>query len=216
MARRPRVAPRPERPIKSPDEKRQDIARLTRRIEELEAFDPSRVAKRFSSPDVTSIETAIASTLASIFGKGTPEYNSYSRATRLDQGPIQMGGPWSRGSRDEAAEAQGYLAEGKASALVLLRQAVTALEEEIEFAPSTLAAPAEVGIPAAQEVIRKVFIAHGHDEGARETVARFLEKIGFDPIIRNDGVRCSSHLSGASPFSRESRSFLPESLPQAW
>ncbi|AJG22217.1 putative nucleotide-binding protein [Cupriavidus basilensis] len=29
----------------------------------------------------------------------------------------------------------------------------------------------------------KVFIVHGHDDGARQSVARFLEKIGFEPII---------------------------------
>lgn len=32
----------------------------------------------------------------------------------------------------------------------------------------------------------KVFIVHGHDGEARETVARFLGKIGFDPIILNE------------------------------
>lgn len=30
---------------------------------------------------------------------------------------------------------------------------------------------------------RKVFIVHGHDDGARETVARFLERIGLEAII---------------------------------
>jgi hypothetical protein len=29
----------------------------------------------------------------------------------------------------------------------------------------------------------RVFIVHGHDDGARESVARFLEKLGFEPII---------------------------------
>lgn len=33
---------------------------------------------------------------------------------------------------------------------------------------------------------RKVFIVHGHDDGARESVARFLEKIGFEPIILHE------------------------------
>lgn len=33
---------------------------------------------------------------------------------------------------------------------------------------------------------KKVFIVHGHDEGARESVARFLEKIGFVPIILHE------------------------------
>jgi predicted nucleotide-binding protein len=33
---------------------------------------------------------------------------------------------------------------------------------------------------------RKVFIVHGHDEGSREAVARFLEKLDFEPIILHE------------------------------
>tara|TARA_R100000365_G_C2742300_1_gene70969 strand:- start:992 stop:1819 length:828 start_codon:yes stop_codon:yes gene_type:complete len=32
----------------------------------------------------------------------------------------------------------------------------------------------------------KVFVVHGHDEAAREKVARFLEKAGLDPIILHE------------------------------
>lgn len=32
----------------------------------------------------------------------------------------------------------------------------------------------------------KVFIVHGHDDGMKETVARFIEKIGLDPIILHE------------------------------
>lgn len=41
--------------------------------------------------------------------------------------------------------------------------------------------PAMTG-PAA----RKIFIVHGHDEGAREAVARYVEKLGFEPIILHE------------------------------
>lgn len=33
---------------------------------------------------------------------------------------------------------------------------------------------------------KKIFVVHGHDEGARESVARFLEKLGFQPIILHE------------------------------
>jgi predicted nucleotide-binding protein len=33
---------------------------------------------------------------------------------------------------------------------------------------------------------RKIFIVHGHDEGAREAVARYVEKLGFEPIILHE------------------------------
>jgi predicted nucleotide-binding protein len=32
----------------------------------------------------------------------------------------------------------------------------------------------------------KVFVVHGHDEGAREAVARFLERLGIQPIILHE------------------------------
>lgn len=32
----------------------------------------------------------------------------------------------------------------------------------------------------------KVFVVHGHDAGAKETVARFLEKLGLEPIILHE------------------------------
>src|SRR5208337_991276 len=33
---------------------------------------------------------------------------------------------------------------------------------------------------------RKIFIVHGHDEGPREAVARFLERLDFEPIILHE------------------------------
>lgn len=33
---------------------------------------------------------------------------------------------------------------------------------------------------------RRVFIVHGHDEGPRESVARFLEKLDFEPVILHE------------------------------
>lgn len=44
-------------------------------------------------------------------------------------------------------------------------------------------APA-LAMPASHN--NKIFIVHGHDGEARETVARYLEKIGFDPIILHE------------------------------
>lgn len=40
--------------------------------------------------------------------------------------------------------------------------------------------------PRTEPAARKAFVVHGHDEGAREAVARFLEKIGFEAIILHE------------------------------
>jgi predicted nucleotide-binding protein len=42
------------------------------------------------------------------------------------------------------------------------------------------------GSPSRPKARRKVFVVHGHDEGARESVARFLAKIDFEPIILHE------------------------------
>ena len=202
MARRP--PSKPERPFHTVDQKRLDIDRLSRRIKELEAFDPQSVTKRFGDPKVTEIETAIDETLAAVFGHGTVEYDRYSPAARLDHGPVTMsvtpswiaarGGGYS-GPQDQTVEAREYIAEGKQQALGLLRQAVRGLEEDIGE-QEALAEPEDLpyaivrGAAAQQSETTispcKVFIVHGHDEGPREAVARFIERLGFEAIILHE------------------------------
>ena len=48
--------------------------------------------------------------------------------------------------------------------------------KSIKGIEETAALPQRVGDPNA----RKVFVVHGHDEGARESVARFLERLNFE------------------------------------
>jgi predicted nucleotide-binding protein len=57
----------------------------------------------------------------------------------------------------------------------------------IEYAKRMTGAPELVALPTrAGARARKVFVVHGHDDGARESVARFLEKIGFQAIILHE------------------------------
>ena len=186
MARRTTPAHRPERPRLSVDEKRQAIVFLNRRIADLEAFDPSSSPKRFEDPQVIKIQTSIQSTLQSIFGAITAEYHRYSSAIRLDNGPVSMSLDWGDVRRGYGHEPdfRGYLAEGKAQAIALLQQAVRDLEEEIEFSGAGGAIAAEVS--AAPELSRKIFIVHGHDDGAREAVARYVQDLGFEPVILHE------------------------------
>jgi predicted nucleotide-binding protein len=187
LARRP-APPQPVRPTLTIDQKRRCIERLRQRIAELEAFDPQSVQKRWP-PEVHVIETAIEEALSAAFGHDTVEYNRYSRATTLDHGPVSVVPDYDFGDGrryNDAHEARQYLAEGKQAAILMLGQAIKALEEEIADqehvdagATSTLAvAPVPRG--------RKVFVVHGHDEGVREAVARFLDQLGFQPIILHE------------------------------
>jgi uncharacterized protein (TIGR02391 family) len=114
------------------------IVRLEKLIDEVEAFDPQILQKRFG-PEVQALEVAIEGTLASVFGHKTVEYNRYKDAADLDKGPVIMRveASWisARGGggvhHDDAREAQQYVAEGKTRCLKLLRQAISWLQDEL-------------------------------------------------------------------------------------
>jgi predicted nucleotide-binding protein len=183
MARRASPPQQPQRPVLSVEDKRRGVTRLEKRISDLESFDPQTVQKR-SDPQVSALENAIDEALSAVFGHGTVEYGRYRRATSLDHGPHTMrvdsflsGG---RGRTDDSQEARQYVAEGKNEAITLLLQAVRSLKEEIDDDAATV----PIKTPAIRgELSSKVFVVHGHDEGAREAVARFLEKIELEAII---------------------------------
>lgn len=77
------------------------------------------------------------------------------------------------------------LKSSKRQAISLLETAISSLKEQIEeIEESEGSTRTEVGpSPPNLASNRNVFIVHGHDVGVRETVARFLEGCGFQPII---------------------------------
>lgn len=162
------------------DQMRKGIARLGRVIDEIKAFDHNALTKRWG-PEQKALEATIEGALASVFGHDTVEYRRYLRASTLDHGPVIMS---YGGHRDDSHEARKYVAEGKAEATQILTSAIKWLHDEIGDSVESGAANSPTGPIAASS--RKIFVVHGHDEGARETVARFLEKIGFEPIILHE------------------------------
>jgi predicted nucleotide-binding protein len=157
---------------------RQGIDRLTRRIGELEAFDPKVVQKRWA-PEVKAIETAISETLARVFGEDTPAYHRYSQATVLDPAPLIMGG-----APDPIEEVHRWLDEGKTRALLLLKQAVRGLEEDLAEAAPVASMPTVA--PAANPHSEEIFVVHGRDDKAKEQVARFIERAGLKAVILHE------------------------------
>jgi predicted nucleotide-binding protein len=192
MAPRRPTSARPEQPVLTLEQLRLRIARLQDCIRKLGEFDPQKVEKRYGIPEVLELEASIKGALAAAFGDGTPAYNRYRGAPSLDNGPhvARVGDAFGRGPQidydaRDAQEARQYLTEGKQRSTGLLQDAIRALEYEIadraHEAPATPAAsPSQTTRP------REVFVVHGHDEGAREAVARFLERIGFKPIILHE------------------------------
>ncbi len=58
--------------------------------------------------------------------------------------------------------------------------------EKIESAVSRLSKKEQTKPPTQEVPPDEVFIVHGHDLGARESVARFIEKIGASPIVLDE------------------------------
>jgi hypothetical protein len=130
MARRSTPQP-PRSPNLSPAEKRSVIGRLSRRLEDLQGFDPQSAQGR-RSPEVVKLEAAIKETLAAAFGHGTDRYNRYSWAADLE--PRVIGilyvSPGSRPQVENLDELRKGIAERKQRAISLLQTAVQGLEEE--------------------------------------------------------------------------------------
>lgn len=196
MARRTSVPPQPVSAVLTVDQMRLGVKRLQRRIDELEAFDPATIQRRFD-PAVEGIEKGIEETLSTVFGHGTVEYIRYRSAARLDNGPISMaiepdwitargGGYGARG--DNMRDVHRYLLEGKEQALSLLQRAVRGLEEQIQDASELLGdQPSDSRLIEETPLdLSRVFIVHGRDEGAREGVARFIERLGFKADILHE------------------------------
>jgi hypothetical protein len=140
MARRSVPPPKPKSPILTVGQKRRRIERLQKCITSLEAFDHQKVRKRFGNPEVVTLEAAIDKALSSAFGYGTPAYMRYNLAAKITPGPLTnatlrsaalhpVGGPARHDA--QAHEARQYFSEGRERSIVLLREAIGTLEDEI-------------------------------------------------------------------------------------
>ncbi len=184
MARQP---PQPNRPFHNIVQKRQDIVRLQRRIAELETFDPNVVTSRLNDSSTVAIETSIQDTLSSIYGHGSTEYNRYCAAASLDNGPYAVSMDWGGGRSDRShqdrLDAVKYVTEGRQRSITLLQSAIKGLQEEIELeSPAT--PPETIATPTLLK--QKIFVVHGHDEGAKQALARFLEKLKLETILLSE------------------------------
>jgi predicted nucleotide-binding protein len=187
-----RSAPPPQSPILTADQLRRRIDRLQKCIEELEAFDPEKVQKRYREPEVMRLEAAVDEALAAAFGHSTPAYNRYRSAPKLDHGPhvVRMGSAFGRGPQidydaQEAREARRYFAEGKVQSIALLGQAISTLKDQIADHEQDVG-EFTVGAAAPELDLSKVFVVHGHDRASKAEVAGFIRKLGFEPVILHE------------------------------
>ena len=154
------------------------LVRLEERIAELESFNVNTLVNG-GSPELTGLKAAIKDTLERCFGENTSAYQRFHSATGLRHVSMYIGG----GPVDYVAPTRRNIA----NAVALLKEAQRTLREDLADHEHADTPETSIVVNNAQRALpRKVFVVHGHDEGARETVARFLMQLGFDPIILHE------------------------------
>ncbi len=160
------------------EQMRAAIPKLERRIKDLETFDVGSIRKRFD-PIIQTLAKKVDGALQEILGHDTVEYREYS-VRSFDTLPSIMGG----GPYPLPRVHEGYR-DGIEGCVLKLKTLSELFEERIadaspvEEPPSPTQAKPRFGT-------RQVFVVHGHDDGTKETVARYLTKLGLEPVILHE------------------------------
>ena len=175
MAKRPDPIP-PSRRLNEA-EQAAALTRLVARIKDIEELDTSSLV-RGDDPAVQAIEARVKSTLANIFGEGTPEYRRLLLAADLDATTYIL---TLDGRETHSQDIRKGVEREKERALALLRGETDAIRENIKF--SSNATGTWRPVSAAPTITDEVFVVHGHDETAKNEVAHFIERAGLKAVI---------------------------------
>ncbi|KWW14584.1 nucleotide-binding protein [Pseudomonas putida] len=179
MARKssPVVPPQPKLKLTSQEIDR-GIARLSERIAELHAFDLGTV-RNGNTPELKALEVAIKDSLTRCFGEDTSSYRTYAAATDLTYYPMVF-------TTGQTVDYHRPIQRRVLNSIALLEQAQKSLKEDLADLPAAKDTQSASGRENKLVHSDRVFVVHGHDEGARESVARFLERLGFEPVILHE------------------------------
>lgn len=178
MSRRPSTPATPQPAKLSLDDMKRAIPRLQKRLEAVQAFDPNVSSEEHARQTTRALRASIEEALTQTFGTESVEYRRYRGAANLSW-------PMNMVYDTPLHEIRDSLRSDKQESIDLLNAAIDALTERIAEA-------SEIGSvdPVSEKIDfsknRQVFVVHGHDEGARNAVARFLEKIELRPTILSE------------------------------
>lgn len=153
------------------------IRRIERQLEKVRAFDPQTLDQSDPYSTVRPLEEGVRTALSETFGVGTVEYLRFQHAASFDW-PIYMGGDTPHHEKVE------YVAKDRSQSIQLLTAAIDLLRDRLDDGGQS-AAPVGGARPPVHASDR-VFVVHGHDEGPKESVARFLERLGYQPVILHE------------------------------
>jgi predicted nucleotide-binding protein len=112
--------------------------------------------------------------LVKAFGSESPNVNAVLHASSDHVLSMGMGD----------ARLEQYIASQLANQLRILESCIEQLETEIALVSPVTNDPgvADIATPSSN----RVFVVHGHDHGRKETVARFLKKLGLELVILHE------------------------------
>lgn len=171
------VPPQPKLKL-TPQEIERGLARLSERIAELRAFDLDTV-RSGNTPELKAMEVAIKDSLTRCFGEDTSAYRTYAAATDLTYSPMVF-------TTGQVIDYHTPIQRRVLHSIALLEQAQKSLKEDLADLPALEGIETTSALENKAVHSDRVFVVHGHDEGARESVARFLEKLGLEPIILHE------------------------------
>ncbi len=146
------------------------IAKLQKRLEEVRRLRADGV--RYDDGHRETAQTNLRETVREVFGPQSPELRDF------EHHHIDRGGNFLGGSDHEYQQC--FLA-GVDYTSQLIEGLISRLQEKGEDLQKDPVPPVADREP--QTGGNKVFVVHGHDEPAREVVARYLEKLGLDPVV---------------------------------
>lgn len=162
-------------PSATPQDIERSLARLDDCIEELRNVDSSNIGR--ADPKLRGLSARINDTLRRCFGEPSASFDEFRGASTLQA---------TTATSDRAYHSQ-HAAHRISRSIALLEEAKRVLKEDLaDLQHASSSVLPEVIKLETRALSRRVFVVHGHDEGARETVARFLMQLGFDPIILHE------------------------------
>jgi predicted nucleotide-binding protein len=148
----------------------------------VKALDPQNV--RHDDEKVKSTARRIVSTVLEVFGENSPEYRAHQYHQIQKETLVIFASGFGDDPSDHEAEEQQNFAGGIPRTVTMLESLIETVKERTDVARPVPGRMTEETRPLAAS--REVFIVHGHADGPRESVARFIEKLGLQPVILHE------------------------------
>jgi len=163
------------------DQLAKGIARFEKLRDQFLSFDVEEIQES-DDPKITELETSAKLAIEKTYPRGSAQHLTTIAAATLDTGPMHLG----FAVPNSGAELRESLRSSVEQSVARLTSAINDMSEDLEAVPAPEAPPVPDVPPEAAADPRSVFVVHGHDEAAQQSVARFLQSIDLNPIILNE------------------------------